>query len=298
VERARLVRTRRRRAAALLGLAVLALVLGGIVGTIAREGAHRNAIIAARRRARRQLARLSTHPVVNVSLVTREQTAIDRTMRRIPIVRMAGGQHREIAITFDDGPGPYTAAILQILARTHTPATFFEVGEELRYFSATTAAIVRLGDPIGDHTWSHPDMSRLSRRRQRSQMLREAAAIGSEGAPFPQMYRPPYGTWDRTTLRLLRQSHMLMVLWSVDSDDWTRPGTKQIIHNVLSGAEPGSIILMHDAGGDRSETAAALPAIIRDLHRRGYQLVTVPRLLLDNPPPRRQDVGRVRGEGG
>ena len=89
-----------------------------------------------------------------------------------------------------------------------------------------------------------------------------------------------------------------MVLWSVDTDDWEKPGTKRIVHNALSGARPGAIILLHDGGGDRSETVAALPTIIRDLRRRGYRLVTVPRLLLDNPPPRDQDVGSVKGQGG
>lgn len=237
-------------------------------------------------------------PVQYVTLAVREAQAIERTRRRVPIVRMAGAQHREIALTFDDGPGPYTPLILRILKRTHTPATFFEVGEELRYFSASTAEIVRLGDPVGDHTWSHPDMTRLSRRRQRLQILHEAAVTGDQGAPFPQMYRPPYGRWDETTLRLLRASHMLMVLWSVDTDDWERPGSRRIVRNALAGAAPGAIILMHDGGGNRSETVRALPRIIRDLRRRGYRLVTVPRLLLDNPPPRRQDVGSVRGRGG
>jgi peptidoglycan/xylan/chitin deacetylase (PgdA/CDA1 family) len=297
-ERARIIRRRRRRAGALVAVGVAALVLGMVLGAAARSSARHGGAAAARRRASRQSASLATHPVPKPSLSAREADAIDRTMRTTPIVRMAGSQHRQIALTFDDGPGPYTPAILQILARTHTPATFFEVGEELRYFAASTAEIVRLGDPIGDHTWSHPDMSRLSGRRQQRQLLSEAAAIGDEGAPFPQMYRPPFGMWNQTTLRLLRQNHMLMVLWSVDTDDWEKPGTKQIIHSVLSGAKAGAIILMHDAGGDRSETVAALPVIIRDLRRHGYRLVTVPRLLLDNPAPRRQDVASVKGQGG
>lgn len=85
---------------------------------------------------------------------------------------------------------------------------------------------------------------------------------------------------------------------SVDTDDWERPGSRRIVRNALAGAAPWAIILMHDGGGNRSETVRALPRIIRDLRRRGYRLVTVPRLLLDNPPPRRQGVGSVRGRGG
>jgi peptidoglycan/xylan/chitin deacetylase (PgdA/CDA1 family) len=90
---------------------------------------------------------------------------------------------------------------------------------------------------------------------------------------------------------------MLMVLWTVDTSDWQRPGVHAIIHAVLKGARPGAIILMHDAGGDRSETVAALPTIIKDLRERGYRLVTVPQLLVDNPPPHDQH-GYILGSGG
>jgi peptidoglycan/xylan/chitin deacetylase (PgdA/CDA1 family) len=297
-ERARIIRSRRRRAGALLGVAVVAFVLGIVVGAVARGNAHHRRPSATRGQSTTPGTLLRPVPVSNASLATQESEALERTRLTVPIVRTAGSQHREIALTFDDGPGPYTPGILRVLVHTHTPATFFEVGEELRYFSGSTAEIVRLGDPIGDHTWSHPDMAQLSRRRQQRQLLREAAVIGNEGARFPEMYRPPFGRWDETTLQLLRQDNMLMVLWSVDTDDWEKPGTKRIVHNALSGARPGAIILLHDGGGDRSETVAALPMIIRDLRRRGYRLVTVPRLLLDNPPPRDQDVGSVKGQGG
>ncbi len=281
-----------------MAVAVAALVLGIVVGAVARGNAHHRRLPATGGQSTTPGSLLRPVPVQNASLGTQESEALQRTRLTVPIVRTAGSQHREVALTFDDGPGPYTPAILRVLARTQTPATFFEVGEELRYFGSSTAEIVRLGDPIGDHTWSHPDMAHLSRRRQQRQLLREAAVIGNEGARFPEMYRPPFGRWDESTLQLLRQDDMLMVLWSVDTDDWEKPGSTRIVHNALSGARPGAIILLHDGGGDRSETVAALPAIIRELRRRGYRLVTVPRLLLDNPPPRDQDVGSVRGQGG
>jgi peptidoglycan/xylan/chitin deacetylase (PgdA/CDA1 family) len=228
----------------------------------------------------------------------RENAAINRTLAKTPYVRMAGTQHRELALTFDDGPGPYTPQILRILRRTHTPATFFEVGIEDKYFAASSRRIVQMGDPIGDHTYNHKPMSSLSYRRQQDELLEEAADMGDAGAPFPRMFRPPYGDWNAKTLRLLRHWHMLMVLWSVDTDDWQQPGTSAIVHSALAGAKPGAIILMHDAGGNRSETVAALPTIIHDLRRRGYRLVTVPRLLLDNPAPKQQDVASLKGEGG
>ncbi len=118
------------------------------------------------------------------------------------------------------------------------------------------------------------------------------------GAPFPRLFRPPYGLWNSGTLSLLRSYRMLMVLWSVDTGDYRLPGRAAIIRAALAGARPGAIILFHDAGGNRSETVAALPIVIAKLKARGYRLVTVPRLLLDNPPPHDQNVSSVIGHGG
>jgi peptidoglycan/xylan/chitin deacetylase (PgdA/CDA1 family) len=237
-----------------------------------------------------------------VSLTTREARAengaINRTLAYTPYVRIAGAQHREIALTFDDGPGPYTPQILVTLQRAHVPATFFEVGIEERYFNASTTEIAAAGDVIGDHTEVHAPMSKLSAKAQRAQLLEQASAIGRFGAPFPRLFRPPYGLWNATTLTLLHRYRMLMVLWTVDTNDYRRPGVPAIVDAAVDGARPGAIILMHDAGGDRSETVAALPRIIAALRRRHYQLVTVPRLLLDNPAPRVQDIAAVIGSGG
>jgi peptidoglycan/xylan/chitin deacetylase (PgdA/CDA1 family) len=91
---------------------------------------------------------------------------------------------------------------------------------------------------------------------------------------------------------------MLMVLWSVDTSDYNRPGVKAIVKAAVQGARPGAIILLHDAGGNRSETVAALPKIIEALRSRGYRLVTVPQLLVDNPAPADQQVTSAIGGGG
>jgi peptidoglycan/xylan/chitin deacetylase (PgdA/CDA1 family) len=231
-------------------------------------------------------------------LVAAENHAIDRTMVTTPFVRVAGRQHREIALTFDDGPGPYTPRIIDILRRAQVPATFFEVGVLERYFHVSTTAIVTAGDVIGDHTEAHAPMSRLSAFDQREQILEDAAVIGQYGAGFPRLFRPPYGLFNATTLGLLRRYRMLMVLWTVDTSDYRRPGVKAIVRSAVSGARPGAIILMHDAGGNRAETVAALPKVIAALRKRGYTLVTVPRLLLDNPPPAHQNLRALAPGGG
>jgi peptidoglycan/xylan/chitin deacetylase (PgdA/CDA1 family) len=227
-----------------------------------------------------------------------ENAAINRTLAYTPYVRIAGSQHREIALTFDDGPGPYTPQILATLERQGVPATFFEVGVLERYFYGSTAAIAADGDAIGDHTEAHAAMSRLSAAGQRRQLLADAAVLERRGARFPRLFRPPYGMWNRATLALLHRYRMLMVLWTTDTGDYRRPGVKAIVKAALAGARPGAIILLHDAGGDRSQTVKALPRIIAGLRRRGYRLVTVPRLLLDNPAPRVQNIAAVIGTGG
>ena len=104
--------------------------------------------------------------------------------------------------------------------------------------------------------------------------------------------------WNAATLPLLRSYRMLMVLWTVDTNDYRLFGSGAIVRSALSGAKPGAIILLHDGGGNRSETVAALPTIIAKLRARGFRLVTVPRLLLDNPPPRNQQVASLIGHGG
>ena len=283
---------RRRRAGAIVVAALAALAVGLLVGAGGgTAGRHR---VAAKHLHR---AVNPTTPLAALQ-AQEENAAINRTLAYTPYVRTAGSQHREIALTFDDGPGPYTSQILAVLEREHAPATFFEVGVLEQYFHAATAAIVASGDPIGDHTEDHAPMSRLKPKLQQEQLLEQTAAIGDYGAPFPRMFRPPYGLWDSATLRLLHKFRMLMVLWSVDTDDWQMPGVDVIVDRALQGATPGGIILLHDAGGDRSETVAALPRIIRGLRKGGYKLVTVPKLLLDNPAPADQDVAGLRGIGG
>lgn len=227
-----------------------------------------------------------------------QSAAIDRTLRYTPYVRIAGSQHRELSLTFDDGPGPYTPEIVAVLQQENVPATFFEVGVEERYFHAWTSEIVADGYPIGDHTFNHAAMSTLKKRQQQAQLVDEITATRAYGAPVTRLFRPPYGMWNSTTLSLLHQDRMLMVLWSVDTNDYRRPGVQAIVDAAVRGARPGAIILLHDAGGNRTQTVVALPKIIDALRQRGYRFVTVPQLLVDNPPPADQQILTVRGSGG
>jgi peptidoglycan/xylan/chitin deacetylase (PgdA/CDA1 family) len=267
---------RRRAAAAVVILAALALIAAAASGSH-----HPRAPATAHTRRNAPRARISPRPVPEDD----QDAAVASVLAYTPFVRQGSERAREIALTFDDGPGPYTPGVLNVLERLHVHATFFEIGAMLRYFSASTLRELSDGDVIGDHTETHPEMARLSAHQQREELFEQIARIELLGGPRPVLFRPPYGSYDATTMRELHKLHLLMVLWSVDTEDYLQPGVATIVERALTGAHPGAIILMHDAGGTRTQTIAALPRIIRGLRARGYRLVTVPQLLRDDPPP-------------
>jgi peptidoglycan-N-acetylglucosamine deacetylase len=215
-----------------------------------------------------------------------EQKAIDTVLTYTPAVTSGGSKGNEVALTFDDGPGPYTQRLVAMLDKLRVHATFFAIGDQEQYFSAGTVAEVKSGDAIGDHTETHPMMATLSPHEQYEQLFDQMAQIEVVGGKRPRLFRPPYGSFNATTFKELHHLRLLMVLWSVDTADYTVPGVSAIVRTALTGAKPGAIILMHDGGGDRSETIAALPAIVQGLRKRGLRPVTVPQLLMDDPPPR------------
>ncbi|HEV3283466.1 MAG TPA: polysaccharide deacetylase family protein [Solirubrobacteraceae bacterium] len=211
--------------------------------------------------------------------------AVKRVLAYTPFVRTGGGQSKDIALTFDDGPGPYTPEVLSVLERFHVHATFFAIGKMERYFSASTIREFQDGDVVGDHTQSHPQLAQLSAHEQHEELFEGLLRIEVLGGDRPSLFRPPYGSYNATTMRQLRALHLLMVLWSADTQDYLQPGVPVIVQRALEGAQPGAILLMHDGGGNRTQTIAALPTIITKLRERGYHLVTVPEMLAKDPPP-------------
>jgi peptidoglycan-N-acetylglucosamine deacetylase len=276
-------RFRRRRAVAgVVLLAILALLI-----TALGSGGHgdRHHAAAPDPALRRATATRLTPAEREAQMHAAEEKAVDSVLAYTPAVTSGGSKGHELALTFDDGPGPYTQQLVGVLNKYHVHATFFAIGEEERYFSAGSSLELHSGDVIGDHTETHPMMASLSAHDQREELVEQIARIELLGGPRPRLFRPPYGSFDATTLHLLHQLHLLMVLWSTDTSDYTLPGVQAIVQSALAGAHPGAIILMHDAGGDRSETIAALPAIIKGLRKKGLEPVTIPRLMLDDPPP-------------
>jgi peptidoglycan/xylan/chitin deacetylase (PgdA/CDA1 family) len=295
----RRVASRRRRQVVrrrVIALAVLGLILlaGSILIESGGSSGHRHGVAPP---ASAPSARLKQLAELAQRRAAAESRAVDRVLAYTPFVTSGGGRKREVALTFDDGPGPYTPEILRVLRRFDVKATFFEVGFMERWFHASTAKAVHEGHVVGDHTEQHPKLASMPRPAQRDQIVSQAEWLSKLKLPRPRLFRPPYGSFNGTTFSLLRKERMLVVLWSVDTDDYRQPGTATIIRRALHGAKPGAIILMHDAGGARSQTAAALPTIIRRLRRRHYRFVTVPRLMLDDPPPRGQRVPRYLAGG-
>jgi peptidoglycan/xylan/chitin deacetylase (PgdA/CDA1 family) len=222
------------------------------------------------------------------SAYRRESRAITRVLGYTPFISRGSPAKKEVALTIDDGPGPLTPQFVRTLQRLRAPATFFIVGQQLNTFDAGLKDEITAGFPIGDHTEQHQTLPPLSPSLQNKAIQDAALRIRSYGVPYPRLFRPPGGAFNATTVSTLRQHRMLAVLWTVDTGDFTRPGTAAIVDRAVNGAKNGAIVLMHDGGGDRRQTLTALPEIIRRLRARGFQLVTVPQMLLHDPPSRQQ----------
>jgi peptidoglycan/xylan/chitin deacetylase (PgdA/CDA1 family) len=211
--------------------------------------------------------------------------AVGQVLSYSPFLARGGDERREIALTFDDGPGPYTPKVLIALDRLHVKATFFVIGRQVARFHTVLMAASSGGHVIGDHTETHLRMGALASADQYREILLPAEQLADYGLPRPVLFRPPYGSYDHATFTELKRLGMLMVLWTVDSQDYRRPGVRQIVEGVVSGAKPGAIVLLHDGGGDRSQTVAAIPRIVERLRAKHYHLVTLRQLLADDPPP-------------
>jgi peptidoglycan/xylan/chitin deacetylase (PgdA/CDA1 family) len=199
-----------------------------------------------------------------------------------PFVNSIATKRKEIALTFDDGPWILTSQFLDVLERAHVVATFFEVGEYIPTYGEGGAIERRMladGDMIGDHTWSHADVSGAGPGAA-SQISRAAGEIRSVTHGFtPCLFRAPGGAVSAALISQARSLGFTTIQWNVDPRDWARPGTGSIYDTVVRNAHSGSIVLQHDGGGPREETLAALPREIATLRGEGYTFVTVTQLL-------------------
>ena len=181
-----------------------------------------------------------------------------------------------IALTFDDGPVPQTAHVLDVLRRHHARATFFVLGELAATRPALLRRMVREGHAIGDHSWDHGQFWHQDAAAIRREVRRTAAVIRRATGSSPRLLRPPFGESDAVVRRIARQEGMAIVLWSVDPLDWRDRDTDKVIRRIVKRARPGAIILAHDI---RPTTRRAIPEVIERLQAKGYVFVTVPELL-------------------
>jgi peptidoglycan/xylan/chitin deacetylase (PgdA/CDA1 family) len=189
----------------------------------------------------------------------------------------AGGS-LPVALTFDDGPWPHTTAqILTILVQRQAPATFFVVGRQVERYPELVRQELTAGMTVGSHSWSHPQpFNRLPPARIRDEITHGRRTLGPLRVR-PVGFRPPGGAASPAVLAAAQGLGERTVLWSVDPADW-HPGVTadQLVWRVLAAVRPGAIVLLHDGGGNRSATVAALPAIIDGLRRLGLTLTMVP----------------------
>jgi len=197
------------------------------------------------------------------------------------IVRQGDPGPHKVALTFDDGPDPkWTPKILEILKEKKAPAAFFVLGTQGQHYPDLLERIVREGHEVGNHTYSHQNLTETGDEQISLELNATTRLIEAVTGHSTAFFRPPYNSDGTPTqpgemraLRVARDLGYLTVTQSIDPDDWERPGAEAIVQRVKSQRETGSIILMHDGGGDRSQTVAALPTIIDWLRSRGDVIV-------------------------
>ena len=180
-----------------------------------------------------------------------------------------------VAITFDDGPGPQTTELLEMLRRHDAVATWFPVGEVVADSPERLRAIARAGHEIGNHSWSHPQLTTLDDDEVDSQISRTAREVEKVTGSRPTLVRPPYGSINPRVTGDLRRLGDPVILWDVDPLDWKYRNAGTVYANVMDQVGPGSIVLLHDV---HPTTVAAVPRILSALAERGYVFVTVSEL--------------------
>ncbi len=221
---------------------------------------------------------------------------IDETYEAFPLsynIEQIGGAQKKLAFSFDDGPDPrWTPKILDVLEGKKVTGTFFVIGDEANRYPSILKREYAEGHDIGNHTFTHPKFDDISQTELKWQLNLTERLIESTIGVKSILFRPPYGidhqpeyAEEIAQLPLPQEMGYLIVGQRVDPNDWRMPDGKnqvpaaEIVASVLRQADKGNIILLHDGGGDRSQTVAALPQMIDALRARGYQLVAVPDLI-------------------
>ena len=189
--------------------------------------------------------------------------------------------NKVIALTFDDGPGPYTAHLLDVLDQYGAKATFFLIGSKVSSQANVVRSIHARGHQLGNHSWSHPELPKLPINQIAGEIDRTNDAIKQATGVTLAILRPPYGAVNGVVLEQLRLRGMSSILWSVDTRDWADRNSDIVCSRAVAGARPGAIILMHDI---HQTSVGAVPCILSALKQQGYSFVTVQGLLGNTTP--------------
>jgi cellulose synthase/poly-beta-1,6-N-acetylglucosamine synthase-like glycosyltransferase/peptidoglycan/xylan/chitin deacetylase (PgdA/CDA1 family) len=206
-----------------------------------------------------------------------------------------------IVLTFDDGPSAYTPQILDVLERFRVPATFFVIGTQVTAHPATLRRMLRDGDEVGVHTFTHPDLAAIPAWRERLELDTTQLAIAAATGYTTDLLRPPFSSTSGALTppewqAIARAGSYRVVLADLDTRDWARPGVPKIVATAAPAAGAGAVVMMHDGGGDRSQTVAALERMIPALQARGYRFQTVSHAIgVASPWTRATGWQRIRG---
>ena len=188
-------------------------------------------------------------------------------------------EKKVIALTFDDGPWPNTTAkVLDILKKNRIKSTFFVVGQNVKNYPDLTKQIVADGHIIANHTWHHW-YHQMNAQAAAYEVANTTDIIYQTTVVRTSLFRPPGGIMNNGVAAYAKNNKYAVIIWSADSMDYSRPAVPRLMNNIFREAKPGGIVLMHDGGGDRSNTVKALPEIISRFRKQGYEFVTVPELL-------------------
>lgn len=194
-----------------------------------------------------------------------------------PTPKPATGKGK-IALTFDDGPGAYTPKFIDTLNKYGIKATFFMIGENAESRTDTVKQVHAAGEEIGNHTYDHQDLKKLSYDGQYDEINKTNNILKGLISTAPHWMRPPYGNFNDDTTKVLNALGMQKALWNVDTRDWSGLSADDIRKAALAGAKDGAIILMHDGVANSTQTLQALPDIIQSLQSQGYTLVKLSEL--------------------
>jgi peptidoglycan/xylan/chitin deacetylase (PgdA/CDA1 family) len=194
---------------------------------------------------------------------------------------------RAIALTFDDGPWPgSTERVLAVLRKYKAKATFFMLGQQVHRNQKIVKAVLADGNQIGSHSWSHRMLGTAPQRTVAYEIQAGQRALRKITKVSPVWFRPPYGSVSRTVYAEAAAAKTKLVLWDIDPQDWRRPAATTIANRVVNAARPGTVVLMHDGGGDRKNTIDALLMIIPRLQAKGYRFVTLDQMFAPKAKPK------------